>query len=214
MQLPFTAAQFFDVFRQYNDAVWPAQIALVALAATALMLVARPQSWSGRAISGILAFFWMWLGVAYHLMFFAAVNPAAYAFAAVSIVGAAAFVWQGVVKQRLTFTTARSARTVVGFALMAFALVAYPAWSVYAGHQYPAMPTFGLPCPTTLFTVGMLCLLVPPYPRAPLLVPVLWCLVGAQAAFLLGVYQDLGLIIAGVVGVGLIIRSHATPRGV
>ena len=62
------------------------------------------------------------------------------------------------------------------------------------------LPTFGLPCPTTIFTIGLLCFAVPPTPRSPLIVPLLWCLVGAQAAFLLGVQPDLGLIAAGVVG--------------
>jgi len=49
--------------------------------------------------------------------------------------------------------------------------------------------------------------LITPYPRSPLVVPVLWCAVGSQAAFLLGVPQDMALIVAGVVGVALLIRS-------
>lgn len=69
------------------------------------------------------------------------------------------------------------------------------------------MATFGLPCPTTLFTIGLLALAVPPYPRGPLLVPVLWCFVGAQAAVLLDVAPDLGLVVAAVVGIGLMVRS-------
>ena len=32
MNLPFTAEQFFDVFRRYNESVWPAQLALNAIA--------------------------------------------------------------------------------------------------------------------------------------------------------------------------------------
>jgi hypothetical protein len=43
---------------------------------------------------------------------------------------------------------------------------------------------------------------VPPTPRSPLFAPLLRCLVGAQAAFLLGVLPDLGLIAAAVVGMG------------
>lgn len=35
MQLPFTTEQFFDVFRAYNTAVWPAQLVLVVLASWA-----------------------------------------------------------------------------------------------------------------------------------------------------------------------------------
>ena len=91
--------------------------------------------------------------------------------------------------------------------LIVFALIVYPLWSWYAGHGYPFMPTFGLPCPTTIFTIGILAFMIPGYPRSPLIVPVLWCLVGVQAAFLLGVVQDMGLIVAGAVGVMLLIKA-------
>lgn len=61
MQLPFTPDQFNGVFRDYNDAVWPVQLLLSALAVLALGLALRPRRWSGAAASGILAFFWVWI---------------------------------------------------------------------------------------------------------------------------------------------------------
>lgn len=214
MVLPFTSEQFFAVFGAYNEAVWPAQFFLLALAVLALVLVAFPRTWSGWAVSAILAVFWAWLAVAYHLAFFAAINPLAYVFAAVSAAGALVFLWQGVVRRKLRFRLTRSSRVGVGVTLVAFALLIYPVWSAYSGHGFPEMPTFGLPCPTTLFTMGLLAFLVPPYPRSTLLVPVLWCLVGAQAAFLLGVWQDLGLLVAAAVGAVLIARpSVPVARG-
>jgi hypothetical protein len=207
--LPFTSEQFFAVFGAYNESVWPAQLFLLALAVLALVLVAFPRTWSGSAVSAILAFLWAWLALAYHLAFFAAINPAAYVFAAVSAAGALAFLWQGVVKRKLRFHLTRSVRVAVGVALVVFALFVYPAWSIYSGHGFSAMPTFGLPCPTTLFTMGLFTFLVPPYPRSTLVVPILWCLVGAQAAFLLGVWQDLVLLLAAAVGTVLIARPSA-----
>jgi Family of unknown function (DUF6064) len=204
--LPFTSDEFFAVFDAYNEAVWPAQLFLLALAVLALVLVAFPRTWSGRAVSAILAFLWAWSALAYHVAFFASINPLAYVFAAVSAAGGLVFVWQGVVRLKLRFQLARRARVAVGVVLVVFALFIYPAWSLYSGHGYPGMPTFGLPCPTTLFTMGLLTFLVPPYPRSTLVVPVLWCLVGAQAAFLLGVWQDLGLLVAAAVGAVLIAR--------
>ena len=123
-------------------------------------------------------------------------------FAGVSFAGAFVFAWHGVVRRDLRFGWTGRARGTTGLLLVGFALIAYPLWSSFAGHRYPAMPTFGLPCPTTIFTIGMLAFLVPPYPRSPLVVPILWCAVGAQAAIFLGVPQDLGLVAAGIVGVG------------
>jgi hypothetical protein len=76
------------------------------------------------------------------------------------------------------------------------------------GHDYPATPTFGLPCPTTIFTIGMLMLMTPSTPRWLYIAPLLWTLVGSTAAFLLGVYQDLGLVVAGLAGVWAMSRSR------
>lgn len=158
-------------------------------------------------ISAILAFLWAWLGLAYHYAFFTAISPPAYGFAALSVVGALVFFWQGVVQRRLVFGWVGGTRCLAGLCLVVFALVVYPAWSYVAGHPFVETPTFGLPCPTTIFTIGVLAFLVNPYPRSPFLVPVVWSFIGAQAAFLLGVPQDLGLIVAGIVGIALIARS-------
>lgn len=203
MALPFTAEQFYGVFRDYNTAVWPSQWFLVALAVSAVVAVVRPRPGSGAAVSAILGVLWAWMALAYHLAFFARISPAAYGFAALCAAGAGVFIWQGVVQRRLAFRWVQGIKPIAGVVLVVFALVVYPLWSAYAGHAYPATPTFGLPCPTTIFTIGVLCFAVPPTPRSPFIVPLLWCLVGAQAAFLLGVQPDLGLIVAGLVSVAL-----------
>lgn len=204
MKLPFTAEQFFDVFRQYNEAVWPAQFALnlLALAAVGLWIWRRPNS--GRLISAILGLLWAWTGIAYHLIYFTAINKAAFAFGVVFLAGSGAFLWAGVIKGQLAFTSANAIHRILGSVLVAFALLLYPALSGLFGHGYPAMPTFGVPCPTTIFTIGMLCLLSAPFPRYVLAAPVMWSAVGSQAAFLLGAYQDFGLLVAGIIAIFLI----------
>ncbi len=208
MELPFTAEQFFGVFRDYNNTLWPAQVFLLALAAIAVILVVWPRSWSGVGVSAILAILWGWMGLAYHLGFFTAISPPAYAFAAVFVAGALVFLWQGVVHHRLEFRWHAGARGVTGLLLVVYALLVYPAWSHFAGQAYLETPTFGLPCPPTIFTMGLLACLVRPYPRSVLVVPVLWSLVGVQAAFLLSVPQDLGLAVVAVVGLVLIWRAR------
>ncbi|MBK9104686.1 MAG: hypothetical protein IPL92_08965 [Saprospiraceae bacterium] len=55
MGIPFTADQFLDVFRQYNEAVFPVQFLLVLVAVAALYLTIRPSVVSDRWISGIAA---------------------------------------------------------------------------------------------------------------------------------------------------------------
>ena len=211
MQLPFTTEQFFAVFRDYNEAVWPAQVFLSGLSLIALIAMFVPRSWSGLVVSLVLAFLWAWLAVAYHFFFFARINPLAYVFGGVSFAGSLVLGWQGVIRRRLRFGWVGGARAASGVLLVAYALVLYPVWSWFAGHRYPDTPTFGLPCPTTIFTVGVLAFLTTPYPRSTFVVPILWCTVGAQAAILLGVPQDFGLIVAGIVGLALVAMSN--PRG-
>lgn len=206
MQLPFSVDQFFGVFRQYNETLWPAPVFLTGMALAAVALALVPFRWSGVFVSAILALLWAWLAVAYHLAFFAAINPLAYGFAAVSMMGSALFLWRGAVRRNLMFRWPGGVRGIVGVSLIVFALIVYPAWAWYGGHRYPAVPTFGLPCPTTIFTIGMLALADAPSRKIVLIVPILWCFVGSQAAFLLGVPQDLGLVAAGLVGIILLDR--------
>jgi hypothetical protein len=161
-------------------------------------------------ISLILAFLWAWSAIAYHLLQFVRINPLAYAFSGVSALGALVFLWHGVFRNRLRFGWPNGVRGAAGTALVIYALVGYPAWSLLLGHRYPAIPTFGAPCPTTILTIGMLAFMREPYPRSVLIVPVLWCAVGVQAAFFLAMPQDLALALAGVIGLGLLVRSE--PR--
>lgn len=212
MRVPFTIEQFFGVFAEYNTALWPSQVFLIALGLRAIALIFVPNRWSGVGISAILALLWAWLALAYHLAYFTAINPLAYVFSGISLAGALLFTWHGVIRRRLQFKWASGPRSAIGATLIVFAFIAYPAWSHYAGHRYPAFPTFGLPCPTTIFTIGILAFLVAPYPRSPFVVPVFWCFVGAQAAVLLGVPQDFGLVIAGLFGIVLLVRSSIASK--
>src|SRR5690348_319817 len=94
---PFTAEQFFEVMRRYNEAVWPAQWALylVALIAIAVAWGGRRRR-AGRIASGILASLWLWTGAVYHLTFFRSINPGAILLGVVFIVQAMLFAWMGV----------------------------------------------------------------------------------------------------------------------
>ena len=207
MKPPFTTEQFFEVMALYNEAMWPMQLVLNLLAIVAIGLLIWHRTYSDRLIAAILALLWVWTGTAYHLMYFTTINTAAFAFGAICLAGASAFLWTGVIRGQMAFAPTTALRSVLGVVLVAFSLVIYPILSSLLGHSYPAMPTFGLPCPTTIFTVGMLCFLSKPYPRYILAAPILWSIIGAQAAFLFGVYQDLGLLAAGIVGIYLIVRS-------
>lgn len=193
--MPFTVGDFFAVLAAYNTALWPAALALWIASIWMVVVLAGSDAPSHRALAVLLAVHWAWSAIAYHAVFFTRINPAAWIFAALFVLEAIALLWAGVVSQTLAFTTARSLRGIVAAALVAYAL-AYPVITFAEGMVFPYAPTFGLPCPTTIFTIGLLLLAERPAWRLAV-VPLIWAAIGGSAAFLFGVYADLMLPVAG-----------------
>lgn len=198
MNLPFDAAEFFAVFARYNSAVWPAQLVLLGTGVFAVGMAIRSRSWSDRVVSAILAVLWIWMGGVYHIGFFRAINPAATLFGAFFALQGIALGITGVFSRQLRFRFRPTRRGFVGTLLLAYALLAYPLLAYLLGHRYPATPTFGLPCPTTIFTLGLLLWTEQRVPTFLMIIPLAWSLVGTSAALQLGVREDLGLVVAGV----------------
>lgn len=195
--LPFTHEAFLEVFRAYNVAIWPTQIIAYGLGAVAVLLLLRSGLRSSAAILGILALMWIWTGIAYHMVFFSAINPAAYLFGGF-------FVLQGVLLSRFAFLgrtifgLPSDVSGIFGIGVIAYALVLYPIIGKLAGQSDPLAPVFGVaPCPLVIFTFGLL-LQAKPVPFALLVIPALWSLVGGSAAFLLDVPQDWFLLLSGL----------------
>ena len=212
MQPPFDVRQFFEVFERYNTAVWPAQIALTVAALVAVALAVRPRSGSDRLISVILGGMWLWMGVVYHLVFFRPINPAAGAFGALFALEGVLLILLGGWLGRLRFAWTPTIPGAVGAALVGYALVVYPILGYALGHRYPATPTFGLPCPTAILTLGLLAWVAPPWHWGILLIPLAWSGVGALAAMQLGVWEDLGLVVAGALTLAL--SLSVVPRAI
>lgn len=208
MRLPFTVEQFFEVFGRYNRGVWPAQVVLFVLGLIGVALVFSKRRGGARLTSVILAALWAWMAVAYHLVFFTAINPAAWLFGIVFVLQALLFLGLGVRRLRGRRGPTSNVWTAAGAALVAYAMAIYPLVGYFAGHRYPLMATFGVPCPTTIFTFGVLLLVQPPFPRYAFVIPLLWSGVGSFAAFGLGVPQDFGLLVAGALG----LVACAPPR--
>lgn len=208
MYLPFTRDEFFAVFASYNRAVAPLQLLLLALGIAAVVLALRPTRWSDRAIGAVLAALWLWMGVEYQWRFFRAINPAATAFAVVFVAEAGLLVWYAVVRRRITFTASQARLGGWALALLVYAFAIYPAIGWALGHRYPASPTFGLPCPTTIATLGLLLWSSSRPPLAIMVIPWAWALVGSVAALQLGVREDLGLPVALVISLWGWIRTQ------
>jgi hypothetical protein len=195
MQLPFSKQEFFDLFAAYNGALWPAVVALwVASILASVWLLSSRRSYD-RWISGLLAVHWGWSALAYHLVFFTRINPVAWLFASIFLLQALLFLWCGVIREHLSFNSSRTTWTPIGWLFVGYALL-YPAINVVEHSSVTRIPTFGVPCPTTIFTAGLL-LLAAPHSRTLAIVPIVWSIVGGSASALLGVSADYVLPLAG-----------------
>ncbi len=214
MNLPFTIDQFLEVFALYNVSIWPAQVVL-NLAAVAAIAMSIRSNVPSKGIAGILAVLWAWTGVVYHLSFFVAINKAAILFGALFIVQALIFLYAGVIRGELSFSFRSDLRSYTGLIIIVYALLIYPLLGYLLGHSYPHSPTFGAPCPTTIFTFGLLLWTACRVPVYVYIVPTLWSLIGVSAAMTLGIREDLGLVVAGVAGaVLLFLQKESVERAV
>jgi hypothetical protein len=206
---PFSRDDFFGVFVRYNESMWPLPLLLVA-AGLAVAVVATSAPRRSRRLMATLAALWAYMAIAYHLAFLTSLTPAAILFAALFLVEAALLAWHGIHTRRLHLAVPldRTSR-LVGAALIAYALIGYPVVAELTGQHYPAMPTFGLPCPTTIFTFGVLAWCVRPVPRSVLLVPLVWTLVAMSAAIAFGIVEDFALPIAAVATL-IVLRRRVT----
>jgi len=209
--LPFTIDQFFAVFEQYNQAIWPIHIVAYTLGIAVIFLAIKRTRYSDQAISVILACFWAWMGIVYHLMYFSTINGAALGFGVLFIIQAIVWLLSGVIRPKLSFQLDTNPYALTGIVLIVYAMLVYPILGTLLGHGYPRSPSFGVaPCPTTIFSFGLLLLSSAKVPKSVLVIPLLWSLLGFTASFLLGVGEDIGLVVAGVLSVGLLLWRDRT----
>jgi len=176
------------------------QIFLYLLGLTVIFLSIKKITNADRIINVILSFFWLWMGIVYHLLYFARINKAAYLFGGIFILQGLLFFYQGVLNNKLSYKFRFDKFGWAGALLMTFALIIYPLLGYVFGHFYPTSPTFGLPCPTTIFTFGILIWFDRKMPLSILIIPFIWSIIGFFAALQLGVLEDTGLLVAGISG--------------
>jgi len=194
MTLPFTDQQFLDVLGAYNRAWWPAILLSWGLAVAVLVAVIRG---SRRPLLMLLfvAALWFWSGVVYHAMFFTRINPAAWIFAGMFVFEAACLTWVVVKQPSIHFDVAGTWRGRIAAALLIYAVL-YPFLVWLSGHELSRGPVFAVPCPTALFTAGILLAVRPAVSRWLYVVPVAWSVIAGSAAILFGIAPDFALFAA------------------
>jgi hypothetical protein len=197
MRLPFTSEQFFAVFAAYNAAIWPAQIAAYGLGLAVVGMLLWDSMIGKRLILFILAGIWAWNGIVYHFGFFTPINPIGRGFSALFLLQAILFVASATSANDLRFKVRWDLRSTIGLGLILYALLIYEVIGYASGHGLMKGPLFGVaPCPTTIFTIGVLLLANGRWVIWLAIIPIMWSLIGSSAAGLLGVPEDFGLAVS------------------
>jgi hypothetical protein len=139
MNIPFTVDQFFDIFGTYNSAIWPTQIVAYLVGVIVLVLALRENGLFSRIISAILALFWVWMGVAYHIVYFSRINPAAFIFGFLYVLQGVIFLGSGTFRGKLSFGFGYKPLPIIGACFILYAMVVYTLLGIRSGIRTRAL---------------------------------------------------------------------------
>lgn len=198
MKAPFSTAQFLQVFVDYNENMYPMQVAFMLMGIVALyFMFARP----GKVhffIGGMLGLLWLWAGTVYHILFFSAINKAAYVFGILFVVQGMLIMYHTFATQRLKFGSVMGPEGSLARFFILFGLIIYPVIGYYIHRSLSMVISAGLPCPTAILTFGFFMLADNRMPRYLFIIPALWSVLGLSAAINFHIYQDFMLIVAAL----------------
>ena len=185
--LSYTAEVLQSLVDYYNLALWPGQLLAVALTLMALLLVAFPRRWGGRAIAVVLAAGWLWVGWVYYIERLGRIDFSAPLYGAAFLLQGLLLLWTGALRGALSWTVRLDLYGSVALLLLLIAVFLLPASVWFKDEGWTQLRLVGLmPLPTVLFTIGMLLLLTAG--KTPLhltLIPLLWSLAASATAWTL-----------------------------
>jgi hypothetical protein len=207
-----TLEEMITLFRTYNPAIWPMQMIAYLLALAAFFLVLKPTQKSSRYVLLILSFLWLWNGIVFCCIFWGPVSAPAYAFGVLLIIQGLLF-GADIFRRKIFFRSKADVYSITGIVFLVYAAFVYPLIGSLVGHGYPSGPILGVaPCPTTIFTLGLLMMTRVKVPGYLLIIPLLWALMGFIPVSI-GIVEDIGLIMAGIVCTAMILYRDKKAAG-
>jgi hypothetical protein len=210
MNTPFTTEHFFNIFEQYNSSIFPAQILILVLGLTALLLIHARHPIRNKTIGVLLGLLWFWMGAVYHIGFFSSINKAAYAFGGLFILQGLLITYETFARGKLEFRFKGRLIDYLGYFFILYGLIIYPAIGLALEPSLPRIIALGLPCPSTILTFGFLMLTEKKLSKYLLIIPSLWAVIGLGAALSFGVYQDFMMILAAILADILLLSRKKT----
>ncbi|MGD8565242.1 MAG: DUF6064 family protein [Candidatus Bathyarchaeota archaeon] len=209
---------FFTILKTYNETIWIITIFTYILGLLAIYLSAKKIKHSGKIISSILGFLWLWSGIVFHIMFYGptdveflgqTMSGVWYFSGILFIIQGVLFLVIGVIRDSLSFQIKKNPCSIIGSIFVIYSMVIYSAIGLITGYVYPEYPIFGTaPCPVSIFTVGLLLFSDKKIPIYISIIPLIWAIMGFMPVFELSVWADIGLILSGIIGFPLILLHN------
>ena len=197
--LLFSPSTYYRMFERYNLAIWPAQLAGIAIGLAIVALLIGKRGHHERIVAGLLAACWMWIALAFHYQRYAQINWAATWFALAFACEALLLIVVGVLAGRLHLQLARSGVHWIATSIVAMSILGYPLLAPITGRPWTTAEIFGVAAdPTAIASVAVLAL-VRGRIRWPLLVvPVIWCAIAAATLWAMDAPEAWVLLAAGL----------------
>ena len=209
--LSFSLEEFLLVLESYNLDIWPLQIIAYVLILLVFFISLKPTKYSAKILSVILSLFWFFTGIVFCFIYWAPSHIFGYFFGICCTVQGLLFLYS-IFRSNATIGSPDKTHTLIGILFIAYAMIGYQVLGYYLDHIYPKFFAVGLvPCPTTIFTLGILLIINKSIPIKYFVIPLLISLGGFLAAYN-GIYEDIGLIIAGILSTILIMQKNARVK--
>ncbi len=203
------AERFFQFMAEYNTAIWPAQVIFYILAVFFIFTSFYKIRSSNTINILILSVLWVWNGSVTLLIFFSNFHYQYYLWGAFWIAQGLLIYYIGVVKRQINLKIKKDVYSIAGLTFIVYALVIYPMIGSWLGHPFPRGPLFGsAPCPTVIFTFSAFLFSENRVKSYLLYFPMLWALMSLYPIIGMGVYADIGEIVAAIVAFALILKKN------
>ena len=207
MSFKITIEDFLLTLENYNLDIWPLQVFSYILGILAVVLAIKSTKYSNRIISLILSIYWLWIGMVFCLIYWSKTYEPAYIFGVMIIIQGLIFL-NSFFRQNISFSFKPDFYSIFGILLIFYSMIGYPFVGLFIGHTYPRFFPFGLvPCPTIIFTFGLLLWADRKFSRYIIINPTLCSLPGFLAVYH-GIFEDIGLIISGLLAAFLIFYKY------
>jgi hypothetical protein len=173
--LLFSPRTYYRLFELYNLAIWPLQVAALAVSLAILWTWRRGGREHGRLISVLVAVCWLWVAWAYLLGHYDTINWAARYFAIGFALQTLLLMLVGFARNGLRLRWVNDTVSRIGLGIFLFALLLQPLIGPLIGRPWTQAEIFAIaPDPTVVATLGILLATDRPHWML-MIVPLLWC---------------------------------------